>query len=116
MRHQKSGRKLNRSSSHRRAMFRNMATSLLQHERIQTTDAKAKEVRRVAERLITIAKRGGLANRRLAHRTVRDQEVLAKLFEEIGPRYSERPGGYTRILKMGHRRGDNASLSLIELV
>ncbi len=116
MRHQKSRRKLNRTSSHRRAMLSNMAASLLQHERIRTTDAKAKEVRRVTERLITMAKKGGLANRRLAYRTVRDRAILGKLFDEIGPRYSERPGGYTRILKLGYRRGDNAALSLIELV
>jgi large subunit ribosomal protein L17 len=116
MRHLKSGRKLNRTPSHRKAMLSNMAMSLLQHERIQTTDAKAKEVRRVAERLITLAKKGGLANRRLAYRTVRDQEILTKLFEEIGPRYAERPGGYTRIIKVGNRRGDNAPVSLIELV
>lgn len=116
MRHQKSGRKLGRTSSHRKAMLANMATSLLQHERIKTTDAKAKEVRRVAEKLITIARKGGLANRRLAYRTIRDQAVLAKLFEDIGPRYVKRPGGYTRILKLGYRRGDNAPISIIELV
>ena len=116
MRHQKSGRKLNRSSSHRRAMLRNMTTSLFLHERIKTTDAKAKELRRVAEKLITMAKKGKLADRRLAHRTVRDQKVLAKLFEEIGPRYAERAGGYTRVLKVGYRRGDNAPVALIELV
>ena len=116
MRHLKSGRKLNRTSSHRKAMLSNMATSLLQHERIQTTDAKAKEVRRVAERLITFAKKGGLHNRRLAFRTIRDEKVLAKLFEEIGPRYAERAGGYTRILKLGYRKGDNAPVSVIELV
>ncbi len=116
MRHRKSGRKLNRTSAHRRAMFANMATSLFRYERIQTTDAKAKEIRRVAERLITLAKKGDLAARRRAYRTVRDQEVLKKLFDEIGPRYAERPGGYTRIVKVGRRRGDNAPLSLIELV
>ncbi|RMG13179.1 MAG: 50S ribosomal protein L17 [Deltaproteobacteria bacterium] len=116
MRHRKSGRKLGRTSAHRKAMFANMATSLFLHERIQTTDAKAKEIRRVAERLITLAKKGDLSARRRAYRTIRDQEVLKKLFEEIGPRYAERPGGYTRILKVGTRRGDNAPLSLIELV
>lgn len=116
MRHLNQGRKLGRTSSHRQAMLKNMATSLLQHERIKTTDAKAKEVRRVAERLITLAKKGDLHARRMAYRTVRDQEVLKKLFEEIGPRYKERAGGYTRILKLGNRAGDNAPVSLIELV
>lgn len=116
MRHHKSGRKLNRTSSHRKAMFSNMATSLFLHERIETTAAKAKEIRGVAERLITLAKKGDLAARRRAFRTVRDKDVLKKLFEDIGPRYADRPGGYTRILKLGNRRGDNAPMSAIELV
>jgi large subunit ribosomal protein L17 len=93
-----------------------MATSLLEHERIQTTEAKAKDLRRVVERLITLAKKGDLAARRRAYRDVRDPEVLAKLFDEIGPRYADRPGGYTRILKVGRRHGDNAPMSIIELV
>jgi len=116
MRHQKSGRKFGRTTAHRRAMFSNMATSLILHERIQTTDAKAKDLRRIVERLITLAKKGDLAARRRAYRTVRDQAVLKKLFDEVGPRYTERPGGYTRILKTGNRVGDNAAMALIELV
>ena len=116
MRHLNQGRKLGRTSSHRTAMLKNMATSLLQHERIRTTEAKAKEVRRVAEKLITLAKKGDLHARRMAYRTIRDQEVLKKLFEEIGPRYKERAGGYTRLLKVGFREGDNAPISQIELV
>ena len=116
MRHQNTGRKLNRTSSHRKAMFSNMATSLFEHERIRTTDAKAKEIRRVAEKLVTLAKKGDVSARRLVARTVRDPEVLKKLFDDIGPRYAERAGGYTRIVKIGHRAGDNAPMSLIELV
>ncbi len=116
MRHQNTGRKLNRTSSHRKAMFANMATSLFEHERIRTTDAKAKEIRRVAEKLVTLAKRGDVSARRLVARTVRDPEVLKKLFDDIGPRYAERAGGYTRIVKIGPRAGDNAPMSLIELV
>ena len=116
MRHLKKGRKLNRSNAHRQAMMRNMAVSLFRHERIETTDAKAKTIRSFAERLITLAKRGDLHARRLAYRHVRDQDILKKLFGDIGPRYAERPGGYTRIFKLGNRRGDNAPLSMIELV
>lgn len=116
MRHRKNGRKLNRTASHRRAMLRNMATSLFLHERIETTTAKAKELRPYAERLITLAKRGDLHARRLAAAKVRDRAVVGKLFDEIGPRYSDRPGGYTRILKLGARKGDAAEMSLIELV
>ena len=116
MRHQNSGRKLNRTPSHRKAMFANMATSLFEHERIKTTDAKAKEIRRVAEKLVTLAKKGDVSARRLVARTVRDPEVLKKLFEDIGPRYAERAGGYTRIVKIGPRAGDNAPMSLVELV
>ena len=115
MRHLKKGRKLNRSNAHRKAMLRNMAVSLFRHERIETTDAKAKTIRSFAERLIT-PKRGDLHARRLAYRDVRDQDVLKKLFDDIGPRYATRPGGYTRIFKLGNRRGDNAPLSMIELV
>lgn len=116
MRHRKTGRKLGRNSSHRRALFRNMVTSLFEHERIQTTDAKAKEVRRIAERLITLGKRGGLHAHRQAVAYVRDKGVVAKLFSEISPRYAQRPGGYTRIVKIGARRGDNAPMSVLELV
>ncbi|MDF1564985.1 MAG: 50S ribosomal protein L17 [Deltaproteobacteria bacterium] len=116
MRHKKLGRKFSRTASHRKAMFRNMATSLLEHERIQTTDAKAKDLRRVAEKLITLAKKGDLAARRRAFRDVQNSDVLKKLFEEIGPRYAERTGGYTRIMKVGRRQGDNAPMSIIELV
>ncbi len=116
MRHRKKGRKLSRTASHRRAMLRNMATSLFRHERVTTTTAKAKELRPYAERLITLARRGDLHARRLAARKIADKEVLAKLFEDIGPRFAERPGGYTRILKLGHRRGDAAEMALIELV
>ena len=116
MRHRKKGRKLSRTASHRRAMLRNMATSLFRHERVTTTTAEAKELRPYAERLITLARRGDLHARRLAARKIADREVLAKLFEDIGPRFAERPGGYTRILKLGHRRGDAAEMALIELV
>lgn len=116
MRHRKKGRNLSRSPSHRRALLRNMATSLFRHERITTTTAKAKELRPYAERLITLAKRGDLHARRLAARRIADREVLGKLFDDIGPRYVERPGGYTRILKLGNRRGDAADMALIELV
>lgn len=116
MRHNKTGRKLNRTPSHRKAMFANMATSLFEHGRIKTTDAKAKELRRIAERLITHAKKGDLAARRRVFRTVRNQDVLKKLFEEIAPKYESRPGGYTRVVKLGRRAGDNAPLSMIELV
>jgi len=116
MRHGKSGRKLGRNASHRHAMFRNMVTSLLEHERIQTTDAKAKELRGVAERMITLGKRGSLHARRQALEVVRDKDVTAKVFGELADRYRERPGGYTRIIKAGRRVGDSAPMSIIELV
>lgn len=116
MRHQKSGRKLNRTSSHREAMFKNMASSLIKHELIRTTLPKAKELRRVAEPLITLAKTDGVANRRVAFSRLRDKEAVGKLFVELGPRYSERPGGYLRILKCGFRPGDNAPMAYVELV
>lgn len=116
MRHQKSGRKLNMSGSHRDAMFRNMVASLFKHRRIETTDARAKELRQLAERLITFAKKGDLHSRRMVLRFVPDTKVVHELFEEIGPHFAERNGGYTRIIKSGRRRGDNAALSLIELV
>jgi large subunit ribosomal protein L17 len=116
MRHRKSGRQLNRNSSHRQAMFRNMASSLVRHEIIKTTLPKAKELRRVVEPLITMAKQDSVANRRLAFARTRDKEVVGKLFNELGPRYEERPGGYTRIMKCGFRAGDNAPMAYIELV
>ncbi|PIV33153.1 MAG: 50S ribosomal protein L17 [Lysobacterales bacterium CG02_land_8_20_14_3_00_62_12] len=116
MRHMKSGRKLNRTSSHRQAMFRNMASSLIQHELIRTTLPKAKELRRVAEPLITLAKIDGVANRRLAFSRLRDKVAVGKLFTDIGPRYRERPGGYLRILKCGFRVGDTAPMAYVELV
>ncbi|RUO34308.1 50S ribosomal protein L17 [Aliidiomarina shirensis] len=116
MRHRKSGRQLNRNSSHRQAMFRNMASSLVRHEVIKTTVPKAKELRRVIEPLITLAKQDSVANRRLAFARTRDKEVVGKLFNELGPRFSERPGGYTRILKCGFRAGDNAPMAFIELI
>ena len=116
MRHRKSGRRLNRTSSHRRAMFRNMAVSLIEHESIKTTTAKAKELRRVVEPLITLAKRDSVANRRLAFARIRSSQAVAKLFVELGPRYGARPGGYTRILKCGQRFGDAAPMAYIELV
>ena len=116
MRHQKSGRKLNRTSSHREAMFRNMAASLIKHELIRTTLPKAKELRRVAEPLITLAKTDGVANRRLAFSRLRDKEAVGKLFVQLGPRYNTRPGGYLRILKCGFRPGDNAPMAYVELV
>lgn len=116
MRHLKSGRKLNRDSSHRNAMFRNMASSLFQHEIIKTTLPKAKELRRVAEPLITLAKVDGVANRRLAFNRLRDKAAVGKLFTEIGPRYRSRPGGYLRILKCGFRAGDAAPMAYVELV
>jgi large subunit ribosomal protein L17 len=115
MRHLKSGRKLNRSASHRHAMWRNMVTSLLQREHLQTTDAKAKELRRFAERMITLGKRNTLHARRQALAFVRSRSVVAKLFDDIAPRFSARPGGYTRITKLGTRRGDAAPVSLVEL-
>jgi large subunit ribosomal protein L17 len=116
MRHQKSGRKFNRTSSHREAMFRNMAASLIKHELIKTTLPKAKELRRVAEPLITMAKVDGVANRRLAFARLRDKQAVGKLFVELGPRYQGRPGGYLRILKCGFRDGDNAPMAYVELV
>ena len=116
MRHQKSGRKLNRTSSHREAMFKNMASSLIKHELIRTTLPKAKELRRVAEPLITLAKTDGVANRRLAFARLRDKQAVVKLFVELGPRYQTRPGGYLRILKCGFRPGDNAPMAYVELV
>lgn len=116
MRHRKKGRKLSRTASHKKATMRNMATSLFRHERIETTTAKAKELRPYAERLITLARRGDVHSRRLAATKIQDREVLGKLFDDIAPRYSERPGGYTRVLKLGSRKGDAAEMSLIELV
>ena len=116
MRHRKGPRKLGRSSSHRQALLRNMVTSLLDHERIQTTDAKAKELRRIAERMITLGKRGDLHARRQALSVIRSKDVTAKLFDELADRYRERPGGYTRVMKLGQRNGDAAPMSLIELL
>ena len=116
MRHQKSGRKFSRTSAHRQAMFTNMAASLIKHELIRTTLPKAKELRRVAEPLITIGKIDGVANRRLAMSRLQDKEAVGKLFVELGPRYKARPGGYLRILKAGFRPGDNAPMAYVELV
>ena len=116
MRHRKSGRQLNRNSSHRKAMFRNMANSLLRHELIKTTLPKAKELRRVAEPLITLSKIDSVAKRRLAFARLRDSEVVGKLFTDLGPRYMDRPGGYIRILKCGFRAGDKAPMAYVELV
>ena len=115
MRHRKSGRRLGRNSSHRKAMFRNMATSMLMHETIRTTLPKAKELRRVVEPLITLAKEDSVANRRLAFNRLRDKEVVGKLFSEIGPRFKERPGGYLRIFKTGPRPGDAAPMAVVML-
>ena len=116
MRHRKKGRQLSRSVSHRRATLRNLATSLFQHGRIETTTAKAKELRPYAEHLVTLARRGDVHSRRLAAKKIHDRDVLGKLFDDIGPGFQGRPGGYTRILKLGHRRGDAAEMALIELV
>jgi len=116
MRHNNSGRRLGRTTSHRIAMFRNMVTSLLNHERIITTDAKAKEIRSVAEKMITLGKRGDLHAHRQAAAYIREKSVVTKLFSLIAPRYKDRPGGYTRIIKLGQRLGDAASMSVIELV
>ena len=116
MRHLKKGRKLNRTSAHRKALLRNLATSLFRHEKIETTDAKAKELRGYAERLVTLAKRGDVHSRRLAFQKIRDQEVLKKLFDDIAGRYNGRPGGYTRVTKIRYRKGDNAKMSVIELI
>ena len=116
MRHRESGRKLNRNSSHRKAMFRNMVASLIEHEMIKTTLPKAKELRRIAEPLITMAKIDNVAKRRLAFSRLRDRNIVTKLFNELGPRYKERPGGYLRILKCGFRAGDKAAMAIVELV
>ena len=116
MRHRNGLRKLNRTSEHRAAMFRNMAVSLLKHEAIKTTLPKAKELRRIVEPLITLAKEATVANRRLAFDRLRDRDIVVKLFNELGPRFATRPGGYTRILKMGFRVGDNAPMAYVELV
>ncbi|MEQ8288971.1 MAG: 50S ribosomal protein L17 [Gammaproteobacteria bacterium] len=116
MRHRQSGRKLNRNSSHRNAMFRNMAVSLMEHEVIKTTLPKAKELRRVAEPLITMAKADSVAKRRLAFSRLRNRDIVTKLFDELGPRYKDRPGGYLRILKCGVRTGDKAPMAIVELV
>ena len=116
MRHQKAGKKLNRTGSHRNAMFRNMVTSLFEHGRIRTTDAKAKELRRWADRMITLAKRGDLHARRQALAVMRDKTVVHKLFEEVVDRFAERAGGYANVTKIGRRRGDAAPISLVELV
>lgn len=116
MRHRYSGRKLNRNSSHRRAMFRNMTASLVEHEVIKTTLPKAKELRGIAEPLITLAKSDSVANRRLAFSRIRSKDAVGKLFAELGPRYESRPGGYLRILKCGYRTGDKAPMAYVELV
>ncbi len=116
MRHQKAGRKLGRTTSHKEAMLRNMVTSFFKHEKITTTDTKAKELRRVAEKMITLGKNEGLHARRQAASVVRERGVVKKLFEEISPRYKDRAGGYTRIIKAGFRVGDNAPLAIIELI
>lgn len=116
MRHNLKGRKLGRTTAHREAMLNNMVTALFEHERIKTTLPKSKELRRTAERLITIAKRGDLHSRRIAAKRVRNNEVLKKLFDNIGPRYANRNGGYTRIIRLGNRFGDRAPMSIIELV
>jgi len=116
MRHRHSGRQLNRNSSHRKAMYKNMSASLFDHELIRTTLPKAKELRRVAEKLITLAKVDSVANRRLAYSRLRDRDAVTKLFNELGPRYETRPGGYLRILKCGFRTGDKAPMAYVELV
>ena len=116
MRHRAKGRQLSRTSTHKRAMLNNMATSLFAHERVVTTEAKAKELRPFAERLITMARKGDLHRRRLASQKIHDREALAKLFDVIGPRFAGRAGGYTRILKLGHRKGDGADVARIELL
>jgi len=116
MRHRKAGRQLNRNSSHRKAMYRNMAASLIEHELIKTTLPKAKELRRVAEPLITLAKQDSVARRRQAFARLRDEAAVGKLFTELGPRYQDRPGGYLRILKCGYRPGDKAPMAYVELV
>jgi large subunit ribosomal protein L17 len=116
MRHRKAGRILGRKSSHRKAMYRNMSASLIQHETIKTTVPKAKELRRVIEPLITLAKKDSVANRRLAFSRLRDKASVGKLFTELGPRFKERPGGYLRILKAGFRRGDSAPMAIVQLL
>lgn len=116
MRHNKTGRRLGRNSSHRAAMMRNMVTSLLRHEKITTTTTRAKELRKIAEKMITLGKRGDLHARRQALQVIRDRKVVGKLFEMVAVRYKDRPGGYTRILRLGNRQGDNAPMCLIELV
>src|SRR5438045_9017693 len=116
MRHRAKGRQLSRTSSHKKATLNNMATSLFQHGGIQTTEAKAKELRPFAEKLITLARRGDLHARRLVERKIKDRAILSRLFAEIGPRFAARPGGYTRILKLGHRAGDGADLARIDLL
>ncbi len=116
MRHRKAGRKLSRSSSHRLAMFRNLVTSVLEHERVMTTDAKAKEIRRWVDWMITLGKKGDLAARRQALRVIRDKSIVHKLFAELAPRYQSVNGGYSRVIKIGYRRGDGAPMSMIELV
>jgi large subunit ribosomal protein L17 len=116
MRHKKAGRRLGRNSPHRKAMFRNMAASLLRHETIRTTLPKAKELRRVVEPLITMAREDGVARRRLAYDRLRDKEVVGKLFKDLGPRFRNRPGGYLRILKLGPRAGDSAPMAIVQLV
>ena len=116
MRHRKSGRQLNRNSSHHQAMFRNMSVSMIEHELIKTTVPKAKELRRVVEPLITLAKEDSVANRRLAFSRTRSKSAVGKLFDELGPRYQERPGGYLRIIKAGFRTGDKAPMAYVELV
>ena len=116
MRHRHAGKQLNRTSSHRKAMFKNMAVSIMRHELIKTTLPKAKELRRVVEPLITLGKKDSVANRRLAFARLRDREIVTKLFNELGPRYKERPGGYLRILKCGFRQGDKAPMAIVELV
>jgi len=116
MRHQKEGRKLGRTASHRKALLRNMVSSLLEFEKIETTDAKAKELRKVADKMITWGKRGDLHARRLSLRVISSTKIVQKLFNDIAPRFKERQGGYTRIVKVGRRKGDNAPLSIIELI
>ena len=116
MRHHIAGRKLNRTTAHRQSMLGNMVVSLIRHERITTTHPKAKEVRRLAEKVITLGKRNNLHSRRLAFRIVKDETIVKKVFDELGPLFAQRPGGYTRILKVGFRHGDNAPMSVLELV
>ncbi len=116
MRHQKKTRRFGRDTAHRTAMFRNLVTSLLKHERVETTEAKAKELRKWVDKMIGLAKRGDLHARRQAYAVIREKAVVQKLFEDVGPRYAERPGGYTRITKIGPRRGDSAPMAIIELI